>query len=139
MNNRIEDKIPYLFTSPDTSGHGTLAAAVGAIIAELEPGTLYEHDGHDRSADELAKELLLIVAAQTVSGIDPPPIRFSRSHSSAPEAEFVIMRRDDATLYIVTDDSVVEVASSIDAPGLAPLPEIDPFAENESAKDLVGV
>lgn len=69
---------------------------------------LYEYEGHDHTAADLAKKLLLIVAAQEVSGTDAAPIRFSRSHSRSAEPEFVIAKRDDATVYIVTDDSVVE-------------------------------
>lgn len=110
FSQRNENPIPYLFTSPATSGHGSLAAAVGAIIAELEPGTLYAHEGRDLSAAELAEALLLIVAAQEVSGTDAPPIRFSRSHSASTDAEYTIVKRDDATVYIVTEDSVIEMA-----------------------------
>lgn len=105
---RNESLIPYLFSSPDTNGHGSLAAAVGAIIAELEPGKLYEYEGHDRTAAELAEQLLLIVAAQEVSGAEAPPIRFSRSHSRGPGDEFVIVKRDEATVSGVAEDSVVE-------------------------------
>ena len=110
--NRIEALIPYLFTTPDTNGHGSLAAAVGAIIAELQPGMLYELDGHDCTADQLAKELLLIVAAQEISGTPASPIRFSRSHSASAQPEFSIVKRDDATLYVVTDDAVIETSST---------------------------
>ena len=105
---RNEYLIPYLFSSPDTNGHGSLAAAVGAIIAELEPGKLYEYEGSDHTAAELAKQLLLIVAAQEVSGAEAPPIRFSRSHSRGPGDEFVIMKRDEAAADVDAENSVGE-------------------------------
>ena len=85
---------------------------MGAIIAELQPGMLYEFEGRDHTADALAKELLLVVAAQEISGVDAPPIGFSRSHSTTAAPEYTIVKRDDATLYIVTDDAVVETTNA---------------------------
>ena len=75
---------------------------------------LYEYEGHDLPAAELAEALLLVVAAQEVSGATALPIRFSRSHSASADAEFSIVKRDDATVYIVTDDSVVEAGAPDD-------------------------
>ena len=85
---------------------------MGAIIAELKPGMLYEFQGQDHTADALAKELLLIVAAQEISGTDAPPIEFSRSHSTGAVPEYTIVKRDDATVYIVTDDAVIETTNA---------------------------
>ena len=133
--NRIEALIPYLFTTPDTNGHGSLAAAVGAIIAELQPGMLYEFDGHDCTADQLAKELLLIVAAQEISGTPASPIRFSRSHSASIDAEFSIVKRDDATVYIVTEDAVIEAGAPDDRPDA---PGADEHTDR-TARNLVAV
>ena len=118
---------------------------MGAIIAELEPGKLYEYEGQDRTAAELAKELLLVVAAQEVSGGDAAPIRFSRSHSTSTEPEFVIAKRDDATLYIVTEDSVVEAGvteerrSGVEDRRSGNARRSDSPSQQERAQDLVGV
>lgn len=81
---------------------------MAAILAELEPGKLYFFEGDDLTTEDLAKRLLLIVAEHEASGAPAAPIRFSRSHASAETAEFSIVKRDDATVYIVTDDAVVE-------------------------------
>ena len=118
---------------------------MGAIIAELEPGKLYEYEGRDRTAAELAKELLLVVAAQEVSGGDAAPIRFSRSHSRSTEPEFVIAKRDDATVYIVTEDSVVEAGmteerrSGVEDRRSGNARRAGTTSEHEPAQDLVAV
>jgi len=104
---------------------------------------LYEYEGVDRSADDLARALLLVVAAQEMSGGVAEPIRFSRSHSPGTEPEFTIIKRDDATLYIVTDESVIEAGSS-DLKSTVELErasnaETGTPTENTTAKDLVSV
>ena len=101
--------MPYLFSTPDTTGHGSLAAAVGAVLAELKPGTHYLYDGRDLTTEALGGELLMLVAQHEDSGEPCPPITFSRSTGrTSKKDEFTIMKRDDAQFYVVTEDSVSE-------------------------------
>jgi len=96
---------------------------------------LYEYEGQDLPAAELAEALLLVVAAQEVSGAAAAPIRFSRSHSASIDAEFSIVKRDDATVYIVTEDAVIEAGAPDDRPDA---PGADEHTDR-TARNLVAV
>jgi hypothetical protein len=86
-----------------------------------------------------------VVAAQEVSGGDAAPIRFSRSHSTSSEPEFVIAKRDEATVYIVTEDSVVEAGvseerrSGVEDRRSGNARRDDTTSQRKPAQDLVGV
>lgn len=104
--------MPYLFTTPETHGHGSLRAAVGALVAEIHTGIHYFYDGRDMLSPELAGELWKLVAHHELSGEVPRAIAFSRSHGAPSVVEFTIVKRDDAKVYIVTDADVTEAGTA---------------------------
>jgi hypothetical protein len=88
--------MPYLFATPETNGHGSFRAAVGAVVAELHAHVHYYYGGVDVTASELAARLWEQVALQEESGTVAEPIEFARSSGSASDDEFSIRKGHDA-------------------------------------------
>ena len=104
--------MPYLFTTPHTSGHGSFRAAVGAIVAELEPTVHYFHLERDLLGSHLTTYLWLLVANQETSGDIPQRITFARADAPDGPEEFAIEKRPDVRVVIVTEDEVIEKGST---------------------------
>ena len=104
--------MPYLFTSPHTSGHGSFRAAVGAIVAELEATVHYSYMERDLLAADMTTFLWLLVANQETLGKTPERITFARSDAPDGPEEFIIEKRPDVRVVIVTEDEVIERGST---------------------------
>ena len=119
--------MPYLYDTPHSSGHGSLAAAVGAVIADLEAGRHYLYEGDDITSEELGTRLLAIVAAYEIKGVQPEPINFSRSTGAAGAREFHIAPRHGK--FVVTEATEADRDVTVDESGES-WPDGTPIAEN---------
>lgn len=79
--------MPYSYVTPQSHGHGTVDAALAAVIADLEQGRHYLLDGVDVPTSEVTGWLLELGARASL-GETLEPLAFCRSAGAESPEEF---------------------------------------------------
>ena len=101
--------MPYSYVTPGSHGHGTVDAAIAAVIADLDQGRHYLLGGVDVPTSEVTGWLLEL-GARASRGETLEPLAFCRSAGATSAGEFRIFPSHQPDPYANVATTAVDIS-----------------------------